>query len=837
MDLVRGIPITDFCDQERLSPRHRLKLFVSVCQAVQHAHHKGIIHRDLKPSNILVTLHDGVPVPKVIDFGVAKAVGQQLTDKTLYTNIAQMIGTPLYMSPEQAQLTGLDVDTRSDIYSLGVLLYELLTGTTPFQKERLKSVPFDEIRRIIREEEPPKPSTRISTLAGDATALSALRHSDPRRLSLLLRGELDWIVMKCLEKDRNRRYQTANGLAADVERYLHDEPVEAGPPSTWYRLQKFARRNQAALLTATLVLFLVVAGLTISTLMIAQERDKAQAAAQEAQEQKAEAQEQRAAAVRQSTLADIKAEEAEKERKRAETNFQRSREVVDRFLTRAAEDMADKPHMEKVRRALLEDALKFYQEFLEQKGTDALIRHETARAYLRVAQIQQWLWNTAQVEAPARSAITLLQQLSAEHRASKEYWQDLAEAHDALAASLDHRIRLEDALAEYRSELAVWEHLAADFPAVGNYRRRVAAAHSRIGHTLFRLFRYEEAEKEYRSTHDLLEQLHREFPNESDDRETMRLYWTWLGELLRRWNRLHEAEHAYREALRFAPENWSADANAILAEILIDTGKPEESERLYRQALAAWEKLADDFPSVGYYRFKLWDINLGLAHALCAMNRTQEGVEAYQRGLLILRKMLADQPHDLKLLVDVGATYYELGLALDATRRSREATDAFRQAQELTEKGLTGASETPVALLNLAELLANCPATQFRDPTRAVQFAQRALQRSPAFDGWSTLGSALYRANRWNEAIEALQKAMEAGNGGSACDWFFLAMAYRQRGDSKEARKWYDKAVGGMKKYPSWPFEEHQCRAEAAALLGVANQPKPKEKANPPPKP
>jgi len=255
MDLVKGVPITDYCDQAQLTPRERLELFVSVCQAVQHAHQKGIIHRDIKPSNVLVTLHDGRPLVKVIDFGVAKAIGQQLTDKTVFTGFAQLVGTPLYMSPEQAALSNVDVDTRSDIYSLGVLLYELLTGTTPFDKERFKEVGYDEIRRIIREEEPPKPSTRISTLGQAATTISTQRKSDPRRLSQLIRGELDWIVMKALEKDRNRRYETASAFEADVLRYLNDEPVLACPPSAWYRVRKFARRNRVALAVAGLILF------------------------------------------------------------------------------------------------------------------------------------------------------------------------------------------------------------------------------------------------------------------------------------------------------------------------------------------------------------------------------------------------------------------------------------------------------------------------------------------------------------------------------------------------------------------------------------------------------
>src|SRR5262249_19306447 len=262
MDLVKGVPITHYCDQNQLTARERLELFVPVCQAVQHAHQKGIIHRDVKPSNVLVSRHDGTPVVKVIDFGIAKALGQQLTDKKLFTHFATLVGTPLYMSPEQAGMSDLDVDTRSDIYSLGVLLYELLTGTTPFDQERFQGVGFDELRRIIREEEPPKPSTRISTLGQAATTVCTNRKSDPRQLSRLCRGELDWIVMKALEKDRDRRYESASAFAADVQRYLADEPVLACPPSAWYRLRKFARRNRGRLTAAAVlgVALLVVVG-------------------------------------------------------------------------------------------------------------------------------------------------------------------------------------------------------------------------------------------------------------------------------------------------------------------------------------------------------------------------------------------------------------------------------------------------------------------------------------------------------------------------------------------------------------------------------------------------
>ena len=265
MELVRGIPITDYCDQDSLSIRARLALFVHVCHAVQHAHQNGIIHRDIKPSNVLVTLHDGSGVPKVIDFGVAKATNGQLTDKTLFTTFSQMIGTPSYMSPEQAEMSGLDVDTRSDIYSLGVLLYELLTGTTPFDKTRLREAPYDEMRRIIREEEPLTPSAFINTLGSTSTALAAKRRIDQGSFTRLLRGDLDWIVMKALEKERGRRYPTANDLARDIEHYLHDEPVEARPPSAVYRFQKFARRNRVALITTTVVATALVAGTIAST--------------------------------------------------------------------------------------------------------------------------------------------------------------------------------------------------------------------------------------------------------------------------------------------------------------------------------------------------------------------------------------------------------------------------------------------------------------------------------------------------------------------------------------------------------------------------------------------
>jgi tetratricopeptide (TPR) repeat protein len=257
MELVKGAPITKYCDDNHLTPRERLELFVPVCQAIQHAHQKGIIHRDIKPSNVLVCIYDGKPVPKVIDFGVAKAAGPRLTERTLYTEFGAIVGTVEYMSPEQAQLDQLDVDTRSDVYSLGVLLYELLTGTTPLERKRVKEVAVLELLRLVREEEPPRPSTRLST-TDELPSIAASRGTEPKKLSGLMRGELDWIVLKCLEKNRDRRYETPNGLAHDIERYLNDETVQACPPSAWYRFQKSARRHKTGLALAGMILAVIV---------------------------------------------------------------------------------------------------------------------------------------------------------------------------------------------------------------------------------------------------------------------------------------------------------------------------------------------------------------------------------------------------------------------------------------------------------------------------------------------------------------------------------------------------------------------------------------------------
>ncbi|NIS52951.1 MAG: protein kinase [Phycisphaerae bacterium] len=273
MELVRGVSITDYCDKNKLDTKERLNLFIQVCNAVQHAHQKGIIHRDIKPSNVMITLHDGKPVPKVIDFGIAKATSQRLTEKTLFTRYAQMIGTPAYMSPEQAEMSGLDIDTRTDIYSLGILLYELLTGVTPFSEKQLREAGYLEMQRIIREKEPLKPSTKLSTLGDTLTDVAEHRKASPDLLQKLVRGDLDWIVMKSLEKDRTRRYDTTAEMVADIARHINHEPVLAGPPSQIYRLRKFIRRHRTHAIGAAVVAVLL-AGMTVISVMYVQAHNR-----------------------------------------------------------------------------------------------------------------------------------------------------------------------------------------------------------------------------------------------------------------------------------------------------------------------------------------------------------------------------------------------------------------------------------------------------------------------------------------------------------------------------------------------------------------------------------
>ena len=446
MDLVKGVPITQFCDENRLSPRERLLLFADVCGAVQHAHQKGVIHRDIKPSNVLVAPYDGKPVVKVIDFGVSKAVGQPLTEKTLFTGLGAVVGTPEYMSPEHAELNNADVDTRSDVYSLGVLLYELLTGTTPLTRTRVKEVGLLEILRVIREEEPPKPSTRLSTTEG-LPAIAANRGLEPKKLGGVVRGELDWIVMKCLEKDRARRYETASAFAVDVQRYLSDEPVQACPPSGWYRFRKFARRNRRAVAGLALlgaVLLAAVVGLTISNRMIERERAQTEAA-----------------------------------NKRLNANLWLATGTLGEVYLKVGEWAPRDPQRRKEHHELLEKLLGFYEQLAAQYGDDPQVRVNLAYYHLRFGNLLVTGGDRAKATGHYRRALDIQTRVVADGPGVAAHQDRLAFAHFHLADLLTLLGQTGEAAEHYDRGFGIVERQVSESSREYGGRGLVVAAYYR----------------------------------------------------------------------------------------------------------------------------------------------------------------------------------------------------------------------------------------------------------------------------------------------------------------------------------------------------------------------
>jgi tetratricopeptide (TPR) repeat protein len=682
MELVKGVPITRYCDEHRLTPRQRLELLVPVCHAVQHAHQKGIIHRDVKPSNVLVAQYDDRPVPKVIDFGVAKATGQPLTEQTWQTGFGAVVGTVEYMSPEQASFNQLDVDTRSDIYSLGVLLYELLAGSPPFARKELEKAGVLEMLRVIREQEPSKPSTRLSTVEGLPT-LAANRGTEPKRLTALVRGELDWIVMKCLEKDRNRRYETANGLAHDIERYLHDEPVLACPPSASYRLRKLARKYKTPLRVAGAFMLLLVAGVVVSAW---------QAVRATGAEKEALAAEKQARQERDDKELALQAEQrARREATRAgEQTMAALRALTDEVIER---HMARQPQLTERDRAFLKMVLAHYEGFAATKGDSPESRAIRAEGFFRGGVIRSRLGELKDAQAAYEQARDILRHLTADFPTVPEYRSGHATCHMNLAVLLQKLGKNAEAEAEQRQALALFKQLTADCPAVPEYRVSLAACHTNLATLLADLGKLTEAEAEFRQGHAHRKQLLADFPGDPEYRYFLAHDYYYLGYFLKTsLGKKAEAEAEYRQAIALfkqlaaefpvVPEYRShlARCHTDLSDLIRPFAMPAEVEAELRQALALFKQLAADFPGVPDHRICLATSLSVLGDLLADLGKLAEAEAQLRQALAHKKQLAADFPAIPKYRIILANCQMDLGTRLLGWRKWAEAEAEYRQA-------------------------------------------------------------------------------------------------------------------------------------------------------------
>jgi eukaryotic-like serine/threonine-protein kinase len=686
MELVHGVPITKYCDENHLTPRQRLELFVPVCQAIQHAHQKGIIHRDVKPSNVLITLNDGKPVAKVIDFGVAKATEQKLTERTLFTQYGTMVGTLEYMSPEQAELNALGVDTRSDIYSLGVLLYELLTGSTPLNRDRIKEVALAEIVRLIKDEEPPKPSTRLSESGAALASISANRQMEPTQLTKLMRGELDWIVMKTLEKDRNRRYETANGLAADLRRYLNDEAIEACPPSTRYRLHKFLRRNKGPVVASmglAALLVLGIIGTSIGMVWALNAQREATLSAKSEFEQR--------------RRAELAYESEVKQRRLA-------RKAVDEMYTQVAQKwLAKEPRMEKIQREFLEKSLQYYQEFAEEQSSDPMVQLETAKAYRRMGSMHVTLGQDSNAMESFKKGIAIAEKLSADFPTLRDYREELADTYYQLGYLQMYSRLNGEPQSTFEKALGIFEVLTREFGLDNTLRRRLAETRHSLGNIQMGIFggerHPEKAEKNYGQAVELYRAMPIEEAKVAEDQSSLggtlndwSLMFLIRGDLAQARPLLDEAITCQQVAIKLDPRNptyrqFLSNHLVSMADILEGLGDHEKAVASAREALAVQEKLADDFPEVPHYKHAQAEHAYSLGKILANDNQ-QEAEAIFDQAIAILEKLsdtFEKVPARGKLL---SSCYLQRGLLRDASDRFEEAASDYRGAIKLDPKSV-----------------------------------------------------------------------------------------------------------------------------------------------------
>jgi tetratricopeptide (TPR) repeat protein/serine/threonine protein kinase len=759
MELVKGVPITRYCDECRLTPRERLELFIPVCQAVQHAHQKGIIHRDLKPSNVQIALYDGKPVPKVIDFGIAKAMGLKLTERTVFTEFGQVVGTLEYMSPEQAELDNLDIDTRSDVYSLGVLLYELLTGSTPLEHRRLKETPLLELLRVIREEEPPTPSHRLSTTE-ELPRIAANRGLEPRKLSGLVRGELDWVVMKALERDRNRRYESANSLARDLARYLADEPVQACPPSAGYRLHKLARRHRVGLAFAGLLLLsLVLLGAGLG--WVAGDR----AARQQVQEKEADhALSQMARCLEQGQRSEATAWAQRAEGVLADGAEHPALHERLRAL-RADLDMVADLHEIRIRQSEVRD------EHFDNLGADP----EFARAFRSYG---------IAVEALGFEAAAALR--------ARPIWLELALALDDWA---DVRRLRQPGADSWRHLLAVARAADAD-PVRDQLRRalgqepidrpaleRLAAADGLTAlpaPTLVLLGRSLQRAGAAQEAITVLRQAQERYPDDFWVNQDLGYNLLVIGP-----SRLQEALRFYTVALGLRPASPGVRVN--LGHIFDNLGDYSGAVAAYQEAIRLKPDYATAYRGRGQNYARLGHKDKALADYTKALELKPDYAGAWHsRGrlyqdLLELHKAVADYSEALRLRPDWVGTWNNRGNVYLQLGQPAQARDDFTRALDLKPDHTKAWNNRGTAFLKLGQ------------PAKARDDFSKALDLQPDYVfSWSNRGAAYRALGQFDQAIADCTKAIELKPG--------LVAAWEGRGAAYVASGQWGKAIADLSK-------------------------------------